>query len=78
VTNLQSAQEYNTSLKEELSQEGKEKMMAQQKVDEIENQIQAVFQAISDSEGVQSASSQEKVRKIAQYLQQYKEQIKEL
>jgi hypothetical protein len=39
--------------------------MAQQKVDEMENQIQTVFQAISDNEGVQAASSQEKMRKIA-------------
>jgi uncharacterized protein (UPF0371 family) len=78
ATNLQLAQEDNTSLKEALSQEGKEKNMVQQKVDEMENQIQAVFQAISDNEGVQEASSQEKMRKIVQTLQQYKEQIKEL
>jgi hypothetical protein len=39
-------------LKEELSQEGKEKNMAQQKVEKMENQIQAVFQAILEREGV--------------------------
>jgi hypothetical protein len=76
--NLQLAQEYNTSLKEALIQEGKEKNMVHQKVDEMENQIQAVFQAISNSEGVHAASSQEKMRKIVQTLQHYKEQIKEM
>jgi hypothetical protein len=40
---LQLAHEDNTSLKEELSQEGKEKTMAQKKVDEMENQIQEYF-----------------------------------
>jgi hypothetical protein len=65
VTKLQLAQEGNTSLKEALSQEGQEKNMAQQKMDEMENQIQAVFQSISDSEEVHEASSQDKMRKIA-------------
>jgi hypothetical protein len=78
VTNLQLAQEDNTSLKEALRQKGKEKNISQQKVDEMENQSQAVFQSISDNKGVQAASSQEKMRKIVQTLQQYKEHIKEL
>jgi hypothetical protein len=79
TTNLQLAQEDNTSLKEALSQEGKEKnMVHRQKVDEMENQVHTVFQAISDSEGVQGVSAQEKMQKIAQTLQHYKDQIKEL
>jgi hypothetical protein len=65
-------------LKEELSQEGKEKNMVQQKVEKMENQIQAVFQAILEREGVQVASSQDKMIKIVHTLQQYKEHVKEL
>jgi hypothetical protein len=71
--NLQLAQKENTLLKEALSQEGKNKNMAQKKVEEMENQIQEVFQSISDNEGVQAASSQEKMKKIAHIFQQYKE-----
>jgi hypothetical protein len=63
----------NTSLKEELIHEGQKKNMAQQKVDKMENHIQGIFHAISDSEGLQVASLQEKMRKITQTLQQYKE-----
>jgi len=47
--------------------------MAQKKVEEMENQIQEVFQSISNNEGVQAASSQEKMKKIAHIFQQYKE-----
>jgi hypothetical protein len=72
------AQEDNTSLKEALSQEGKEKKMVQYKVDEMENQIHTVFQAISNSEGIQGVSAQEKMQKIAQMMQHYKDHIKEL
>jgi peptidoglycan hydrolase CwlO-like protein len=50
----------------------------QQKVDEMENQINIVFQAISDDTTSEEASSEEKITKIAQTLQQYKEKIKEL
>jgi t-SNARE complex subunit (syntaxin) len=52
--------------------------MVQQKVDEMENQIHVVFQAISDNAESEGASLEEKMRKIAQNLQQYKDQIKEL
>jgi RNase H-fold protein (predicted Holliday junction resolvase) len=72
------AQEDNTSLKEALSQEGKERKIAQQKVEEMEKQISGVFQAIPDNAESEEASSEEKMRKIAQALAQYKEKIKEL
>jgi hypothetical protein len=49
VTNLQLAQEDNTSLKEAVSQEGKARKIAQKKLEEMEKQISAVFQAISDN-----------------------------
>jgi peptidoglycan hydrolase CwlO-like protein len=44
----------------------------------METQIDAVFQAISDDTVSEEASSEEKITKIAQTLQQYKEKIKEL
>jgi hypothetical protein len=44
----------------------------------MENQIHAVFQAILDNEGIQGVSVQEKMQKIAQTMQHYKDQIKEL
>jgi hypothetical protein len=78
ATNLQLAQEDNTSLKEALSQEGKERKLAQQRVEEMEKQISGVFQAIPDNTESEEASSEEKMRKIAQALVQYKEKIKEL
>jgi hypothetical protein len=78
ATNLQIAQEENMVLKEAISQEGKKKEIAQQKVDEMETQINTVFQAISDDTVSEEASSEEKITKIAQTLQQYKEKIKEL
>jgi chromosome segregation ATPase len=71
-------QEDNTSLKEELIQEGKERNIAQQKVEEIEKQISEVFQAIPNSTKLEEACYEEKMRKIAQDLAQYKEHIKEL
>jgi len=52
--------------------------MVQQKVEKMENQIQAVFQAILEREGVQVASLQDKMINIVHTLQQYKEHIKEL
>jgi hypothetical protein len=78
ATNLWIAQEENTIMKEVISQEGQEKKRVQQKLDEMENQIHVVFQAISDNAESEEASSEEKMRKIAQMLQQYKDQIKEL
>jgi hypothetical protein len=76
--NLQLAQEDNTSVKEALSQEGKERNIAQQRVEEMDRQISGVFQAILDSTKLKEASSEEKRRKIIEDLVQYKEQIKEL
>jgi hypothetical protein len=78
ATNLQLVQEDNTSLKEALSQEGKERKIAQQRVEEMERQISGVFQAIPDSAKSEEASFEEKMRKITQALVQYKEKIKEL
>ena len=44
----------------------------------MEKQISGVFQAILDSVESKETSSEEKMRKIAQALVQYKEKIKEL
>jgi hypothetical protein len=53
-------------LKEEISQEGKER------------QISGVFKAIPDNAESEEAYSEEKMRKIKQALVQYKEKNKEL
>jgi hypothetical protein len=78
MKNLQLAQEENTSLKEALSQEGKVNKMSQHKVHDMENQIHAVFQAISESKGIQGVLTQEKMHKIAHTMKHYKDQIKEM
>jgi peptidoglycan hydrolase CwlO-like protein len=44
----------------------------------METQIDSVFQAISNETLSKEASLEEKITKIAQTLQTYKEQIKEL
>jgi predicted nucleic acid-binding Zn-ribbon protein len=44
----------------------------------MEKQINVVFQAISDNAKSEEASLEEKIRKITQDMEQYKEQIKEL
>ena len=46
---LQLAQEDNTSLKEAIIQEGKVRKIAHKKLDEMEKQINVVFQDISDN-----------------------------
>jgi predicted nuclease with TOPRIM domain len=71
-------QEENTIMKEFIIQETQEKKRVQQKLYEMENQIQVVFQAISESAESEEASLEEKMRKIVQTLQQYKDQIKKL
>jgi hypothetical protein len=76
--NLQIVQEENITLKEAIIQEGKEKNIVQQKVEEMEKHISEVFQTIPDNAGSEEVSSEEKMRKIAQALEQYKSQIKEL
>jgi hypothetical protein len=76
--NLQLVQEENTSLKEALSQEGHETNLAQQKVEEMEKKISGVFQAIPDNAELEEAYVEENMRRIAQALVQYKENIKEL
>jgi hypothetical protein len=63
--NLQLVQQDNTSLKEAVSQEGKMRKIVQQKLYEMEKQINVIFQAISDSAESKEASSEEKIRKIA-------------
>jgi len=78
ATNLQLAQEDNTSMKEAISQEGKERKIEQQKLDEMEKHINVVFQAILDSTESEEESSEEKIRKITQTMEKYKEHIKEL
>ena len=46
--------------------------MVQQKVDDMENHIHVVFKAISYNGKSEGASSEEKMRNIAQTLQKYK------
>jgi hypothetical protein len=47
--------------------------MAQKKLDEMENHIHIVFQAILDSEGIEGVSTQDKMQKILQTMQHYKD-----
>jgi hypothetical protein len=49
VKKLETTHEDNITLKEEISQEGKEKNLVQQKVEEMEKHICVVFQTIPDS-----------------------------
>jgi hypothetical protein len=65
-------------LKEAIIQEGQKKEIVQKKVDEMETQINEVFQAISNDTVSEEAYSEDNITKIAQTLQQYKEKIKEL
>jgi hypothetical protein len=78
ATNLQIAQEENITLKEAVSQEGKAKKIVQQKLEEMEKHISTVFQTIPNNAESEGVSSEEKMRKIVQALEQYKDQIKEL
>jgi chromosome segregation ATPase len=78
ATNLQTTQEENNALQEAINQEGKEIWAVQQKVEEMEQCISIVFHTIPTSAESEETSSQEKMRKIAQTLEQYKDQIKEL
>jgi predicted nucleic acid-binding Zn-ribbon protein len=78
TTNLQLVQEKNVALKEAINQEGQRKEIVKQKVVHMETQIDTFFQAISDETVLEETYSEEKITKIAQTLQQYKEQIKEL
>ena len=78
VTNLQTTQEEKITPREAIIQEGKEKQLVQQKVEEIEKHIGIVFQTILDNAGLEEVSSEENMKKIAQALEQYKSQIKEL
>jgi hypothetical protein len=61
---LHIAQEENITLKEVISQEGQEKKIAQQKVEEMEKYIGAVFQTIPDNTYSKGVSTEEKMRKI--------------
>jgi hypothetical protein len=53
ATNLQTSQEENIALKEAISQEGREKKLAQQKIEEMEKHIGVVFQTIPDNAGLE-------------------------
>jgi hypothetical protein len=61
--NLQIAQKENITLKEVINQEGKEKNIVQQKVEEMEKQISIVFQTILDSADLEGVYFEEKMRK---------------
>jgi hypothetical protein len=65
-------------LKEAISQEGKENKLVEHKVEEMEKHIGTVFQTIPDNARLEEVSSKEKMKKIAQVLEQYKSQIKDL
>jgi hypothetical protein len=78
ATNLQVAQKENLSMKEALSFEAQQKERAQQKVEEMEHQIHMLFQAILENTNEEAGSSKEKLCKIEQTIQEYKEKIKEL
>jgi hypothetical protein len=69
ATNLQLVQEDNTSLKEEVRKEGKVNKIAQKKLDNMEKQINVVFQAISGSVESEGASLKEKIRKIVHAME---------
>ena len=66
------------ALKEAISQEGQRKEITWRKMDQMETQIDAVFQDISIETVLEETYSEKKITKIAQTLQQYKEKIKEL
>jgi NCAIR mutase (PurE)-related protein len=66
---LQIAQEENITLKEVISQEGKEKKIVQQKVEETEKQTSVVFQTISYSADSEGVYFEEKMKKIMQALE---------
>jgi hypothetical protein len=78
MTNIQLAREENMALKEAIGQEGQRKYIEQRKVDQMETQIDAIFQAISDETVLEETSSEENITNIVWNLQQYKEWIKEL
>jgi hypothetical protein len=65
ATNLQIAQEENMVLKEAIIQEGKKKEITVKKVDEIETQINTIFQNISDDTTSEEKYLEEKITKIA-------------
>jgi response regulator RpfG family c-di-GMP phosphodiesterase len=77
-TNLQVAWTENLSMKESLNLEVQQKEREQQKVEEMENQIHMLFQAIPKNTNEEARSSEEKLQRIERTLQQYKHKIKEL
>jgi hypothetical protein len=54
------------------------KNIVQNKLEEMEKHISTVFQTIPSSAESKRVSSEQKMRKIVQALEQYKDQIKEL
>jgi len=78
MMNLKIVQEENMALKEAISQEGQRKEITQKKVDQIVTQIDVFFQSISYDTVYDETSLEEKIMKISQTLQQYKDQIKEM
>jgi hypothetical protein len=78
ATNLQIAQTETISLKEALNLEVQQKEKVKQKVEEMEQQIHMLFQTIPESTSDEAGSSGEKLCRIEQTIQEYKEKIKEL
>jgi len=61
VTNLHVSQIENISMKEALDLEAQQKERAQQKVEEMENQIHMLFQTIPETTNEEAWSSEEKL-----------------
>jgi peptidoglycan hydrolase CwlO-like protein len=65
-------------MKKALNLEAQQKERAQKKVEGMENQIHILFQSIPNNKNEEAGSSEEKLRRIEQTIQKYKEKIKEL
>jgi len=65
-------------MKKALNLEAQQKERAQKKVEGMENQIHILFQAIPNNTNEEVGFSEEKLRRIEQTIQKYKEKIKEL
>ena len=65
-------------LKEALNHEAQRKEREHKKVEDMETQIHILFQAIPDNTNEEAVSLEEKLRRIEQTIQHYKEKIKKL
>jgi hypothetical protein len=62
-------QEEKIKLKEVINQEGKEKKITHQKVEDMEKYIGTIFRTILDNTESEGVSFEEKMRKITQALE---------